>query len=803
MKHYPVIKFAVPFICGIILNQFFCIPLLIYPVLFTAFIIIFLLIRLLKLKYIQEVSLLLYPLILLLGLFTARINAGNQSCLSPNIYVAKNLTAFGEIESIDLLHYGYDMPADNRKKTITFRLKADSLSANQFSLSKKIILNCSVQDTSDESLDSLYNSLKPGNYISISGSYYKGRERRNPGEFNYDKYLRAKGISGTFISYNAGDVHTLKKEIYPFENFLFTIRKSIHERIIGLHSPVTASLLKGLLLNDRSEMNNDTKNEFINSGVIHVLAVSGLHVGYIILVFVIILGRFNIYARSVLTAAGLILFMLLTGSPASVVRAVLMALIIIAGFLSGRSTNLFNSLALSAVIILLIDPGDLFDPGFQLSYAAVSSMAAIYPFFRRMIVNLNPGKFVKNLLLFITLSLSAQIGTIPFTLFYFGRLSLTALFANLFVIPAIGMVVGVSIFTLTISIVSPFAASFYASANNLLTFITLEFIKFSGNPGYSFLWIRNFSLIDSIIFYILLIIFFFGIEKFKGWKSKIILSSLVIINMIFLPSLDDRELLKKNELNIMMIDVGQGDAFLIKFPDGETALIDAGDKTFGFDNGERVVFPLLNHLSISKIDFAFISHLDADHCGGFKSLIARGIIKQAFKPKIDSLDESDLRFEFFLRQYNVPISYYNREKIQIGNVKLYILNDQINFIPASNNEKSGIIKIIYGKTSFLFTGDAEKKNEKILMNQYRDFLNCSVLKISHHGSNTSSSQNFIDAVNPQYALISCGIGNKFGHPSKKVLERLKGIKVFRTDKDAAVLLSSDGEKIHQINWKNL
>jgi competence protein ComEC len=135
---------------------------------------------------------------------------------------------------------------------------------------------------------------------------------------------------------------------------------------------------------------------------------------------------------------------------------------------------------------------------------------------------------------------------------------------------------------------------------------------------------------------------------------------------------------------------------------------------------------------------------------------------------------------------------------------MYILNepDKLNYLPVSTNEKSGIIKIVYGNTSFLFTGDAERNAESFLLDQYGSFLKSDVLKISHHGSNTSSGKNFIDAVKPRYALISDGIGNKFGHPSEKVLERLAGIRIFRTDRNSAVLLRSDGENIYQINWRD-
>jgi len=806
MKDYPVIKFAVPFAGGIIFDHFTQIGPILYMILLPVFSFLYFVFRSFQLKSLPGLTILLYLAIFFFGSFIAKINTPAQAFLSPNVYIAKNLTAYGEIERIDLLHQGYDMPKDNREKTLTFQLQADSFSAGNFHLKKEINLIFSVQDESGESLDSLYNSLKPGNYISITGNFYKGRETRNPGEFNYDKYLRSKGISGIFTAYNAHDVFKIKYKIRPFEDFLFSIRKSIDEKILRLHSPMTASLLKGLLLNDRSEMDYKIKTEFINSGVIHVLAVSGLHVGYIILVFLIVLGRFNIYVRSILTAAGLILFMFLTGAPASVVRATLMALIILTAFVSNRSTNLFNSLALSAVIILLIKPGDLFDPGFQLSYTAVFSMAAIYPIFNRMIAKLHLGSFTQNILLFMTLSLSAQIGTLPFTLFYFGRLSLTALAANLFVIPAIGIVVGISIFTLVLSIFSTFAASIYAAANDVITFITLKFIELTGNPDFSFLWIRNFSIIDSLVFYLLLILFFYWTERFKGWKPKIILTALVVVNMIFIPSLGNKELLKENELNVMMIDVGQGDAFLLKFPNGETALIDAGEKTFGFDNGERVVLPLLNSLAVSRINYAFISHLDSDHCGGLKSLITNGMIGKVFKPKSDSLDPAETSFEAFLKKYNIPFSYFKREGIHIGNAMLYILNEpeNSNYIPASTNERSGIIKIVYGKTSFLFTGDAERKTENFLLTQNGSFLKSDVLKISHHGSNTSSTKDFIESVKPRLALISSGIGNKFNHPSPKVIERLNeyGVKILRTDKNAAVILRSDGKNIYEVNWKN-
>ena len=166
-------------------------------------------------------------------------------------------------------------------------------------------------------------------------------------------------------------VKIISNERNYFKSIVYQVRKSIDKIIHDLHQPETAGLLRGLLLADRSEIDYETKNEFINSGVVHILAVSGLHVGYILIIFIFIFGRFGIYLRSILTILGLLAFMFLTGVPPSVFRATLMTIIIIIAFLSNSSTNIINSISIAAVIILLFDPNEIYNPGFQLSFSAV------------------------------------------------------------------------------------------------------------------------------------------------------------------------------------------------------------------------------------------------------------------------------------------------------------------------------------------------------------------------------------------------------------------------------------------------
>jgi competence protein ComEC len=721
----------------------------------------------------------------------------NGSTFNPvisEISKVKNTSAFGEIDRIDLI----------RNNELAFYLSTDSLSSDEFFIKDKFLLLCKVK-SDNATILKLYNQLKPGNYLELEGYYYKGREERNPGEFNYDAYLKSKGILGILSINDSSSIKILDSKTAFFENLIHQTRKTIDWQIKKFHSPETASLLRGLLLADRKEINYQTKEQFINAGVVHVLAVSGLHVGYIVLIFLVLFGRFNLFLRSILTIFGLLCFIFITGVPPSVFRATVMAIVIIIAFLSNRSTNLINSISIAAFIILVINPYEIYNPGFQLSFAAVLSIALVFPFIQKLIAGWDvQNRFARYIILFVGVSLSAQIGTLPFTLYYFNKFSVIALFANLIVIPGIGIIIAAAIVTLALSAILPFIAVYFAAANDLITSLLLSIIKFSGELSFSHLKIFNYSLIDLIIFYSLLAIFLFFLLRLQKLSAKILFFVLAAINMILLTSLDDKELLPNNYLSVFMIDVDQGDSFLIKFPNGKTALVDAGNTTFNFDNGERVIIPLLNYLGIKKIDYGIISHIDADHYGGFVALILDDLISEIYKPPIDTSLSKDKRFESFLKEKKVPTKYFSEQKIEIGNTSLYFLYDaKINTVAGeSTNRRSSVFKLVYGKTSFLFTGDAEKSVERVYAQKYRDFLDSDVLKVGHHGSKTSSSDIFLNYVKPDYSLISAGFKNKFEHPATEIVNKLENIgsNIYRTDMQRAILIRSDGEQIEKIDW---
>lgn len=705
------------------------------------------------------------------------------------------VNAFGKIKQIGL----------HTDKKFTFILESDSIRKRKqtFRFPLSILVNVYPDTLSERNP---YDILNIGNIVRIEGTLLKPRGRRNPFEFDYAEYLSGKGISAQLNVYKAKDIAVLSDQTDAVFSVIHSVRKKIDEIIHDLYDYKTASLLRGLLLADRSQIDYSLKTEFVNAGVIHVLAVSGLHVGYILLIFLFLFGRFNIYLRYVLTIFGLIAFVLITGMPTSVVRASLMAIAAVISLLSGRRYNLINALALAALIILIITPRQLFDPGFQLSFSAVLAIVILAPLFADYINKFNLNKTLRHFLLFISVSLAAQIGTLPFTLYYFHKLSLISFIANLFVIPMIGIILAVGILSLALYPVSVWAAEIYAYANIALTALLNYTVSLFGGSNYSYVEINSFSLYDSVLYFLSLAMLFYVLSLLRRIKSKVIAGAAVIISFFILESLDNIEYLEKGKLNVIAVDVGQGDSFLVTSPEGESALIDCGAATRYFDCGERIVAPLLKKLNVSRLKYIFISHLDNDHYGGFYSIVTRIKTDTVYFPRPIRKDRNEVMFENFLRANKIPYKFYQRSALNFGGSKIIIFNDTTNVRLKFNNrnDNSGLIKIVCRKNSILFTGDLGAAAERGYCSVYDGELKSDILKAGHHGSKTSSSNLLLDVVSPRFALISAGENNKFNHPSFEVVAefKLRNISVFRTDKSGAVILNSDGDLWRQVNWRS-
>lgn len=704
----------------------------------------------------------------------------------------KNVTFYGTI-------YDLNLPTDSYIKG---KIIVDSLIAKDkkvFSLNK-LLLKIYYQPKEIEYI----KQLRPGDKVIIKGNFIGASVVRNPGDFDFKQFLAKEECAG-MVSSDFSKMKFITQNDLDFKRILYTVRLSISNRIDELFNKEAGALVKGLLLADKSQIDEETKTAFINSGVVHVLAVSGLHVGMISLIFYIIFGRFSPITRGVATLIGMLFYILITGAPASVVRASIMVAVIITAKSSGRDTNGFNSLAVAAFLILLFRPYDLFSPGFQLSFAAVLSILAAIPLIQSSVLKIN-NPFLKWVTQLMFVSLAAQIGTLPLTIFYFGKISLVALFANLIVIPAIGVVVAVALLSLFIAIISISVASFPAEFLNLFVSLLNSFILWSGNLNISFIQIVDFSLYDVAISSALIILFYFLYKRLIYISAKIITAISLAICLILYTSFDDFELTPDGMLSLIMIDVGQGDAIFIKTPEGKTILIDAGNAGFGYDSGDRIVMPLLRRIGFNSVDYGFVSHMDADHFGGYYALMKNNFIKQLIKPHLDTTKSKDINFESAAAYNNIPIHYYSDTIYPFENIRLYGLvnTSKAPMIFFDSNNRGGVLKLSYGKIDFLLVGDAERESESYLVNRFKNFLNVEILKVGHHGSKTSSSEKFLNYVKPQMSLISCGVENRFNHPSPFIVDRLInfGSEVFRTDLEGALIFQTDGKNLFKVDWRN-
>jgi competence protein ComEC len=718
----------------------------------------------------------------------------NQNILLPdNIKIEKNVKVWGRIENIELF----------TKDVVKLTVLLDTFkTSNHLFTDVRLYINIKLDDK--HKLENIYANINPYDSFYALGEYRKGRAKRNPGEFDYNKYLHLNGISGVFYVNDYNNFKIISKSDKSIASYFHVVRKSVAEVIELVYSEKSRGLIKGLLLADRREVDEETKEEFINSGVFHILAVSGLHVSSIAFIILLLFGRFNIYIKNILVILALFFFLLLTGSPPSVSRAVLMALLICLTFLTGRDTSLLNSISVAAIILLVLNPSDLFHPGFQLSFAAVISIALSFPVSQRFInhYKLSDKKILKYFVQYFFVSAAIQMGTLPLTVIYFSKISLIALVMNFLIIPFVGIVLSLSIFTIILAFFSLSAALIWGLVNEYLISTLLNLIHYSSNLKFSHIK-ETFNINNVLLFYFFSLIIYISLIKHSNKRVIVSIFILSIANYFLFSSFtsSNSSFYEKNSFNICMVDVGQGDAFLLKFPDGTTGLIDAGNCNYYYDAGEKVIAPLLDHLKIDKVDYAFISHLDIDHYGGIVSLIKKNKVKTIVKPPSDN-SEQDLKLENFLRAEKISFSYFRTGISEIGGVKLYTLSDSISFNFTQSNDRSSLLKFVYGDISILFTGDIGKNAEKYFIFKYGNFLKSNILKVAHHGSNTGSSREFLDFVHPDLSLISAGYGNRFNHPAPEVIQRLKdhNIDIYRTDTESFIMLTTYGKNIKISDW---
>lgn len=639
-----------------------------------------------------------------------------------------------------------DNPNPKLEITITEKRKVDD--------SYRYFVRVRGANISEKSVIFTEEDFPIGQKYLIDGEINLANKNTNPNLFNYRNYLISKGIGLnikiTKIYKEGRSSSILLKLRDKFYNYIHTI----FENNLSKNS---ANFVISVVLGENLIQNEDIKE----LGLAHILAVSGLHIdlliGFILYIFSKLKFNYRYGYISVLILA--FLYGALIGFPYSIVRVLIINLIGFLAFLYQYPEDKIKSLLIAALIILIYNPFAVLNAGFVLSFVATSGVYLVYPKLR---------KYINKHLLAESIGFTTAIQTtlLPFTAYYYGKINLTSLLANFLIVPVFTVTMYI-IFAVIIfyPILSFIMTPFFVIVNYLLeSMLNLTLILNS----FKFLnieFIRQ-SILISIYLYFLILVSI-HIKK----SNKILIKKFYIVNILaVMLSLGYEKL--NPETSFSMIDIGQGDAFLIN-DRGDYYLIDVGGPKFdNYDSGEKILVPYLKSIGVSDIKAVFISHEDRDHSGNME------ILNKNFNIQNVITSQNNIGS---LAKYHPKIIKKN-DKIKLKNGYIACVFDGTK--GEENAESMGLLINIEG-IKILSLGDLPKEYEDTLD------IKADILKVSHHGSKTSTSKDFVGKVRPKVALISAGRNNRYGHPTKEVLENLDGIKIYNTQTDGMVKIYFD------------
>jgi competence protein ComEC len=588
---------------------------------------------------------------------------------------------------------------------------------------------------------------------------------RNPGTYDSAARLARDGIY-VVATTRADAVSTLDDPEPPWP---VRARRESVAAIGRALPPTSAALLAGLLLGDRSDLPRDVDDAFRRAGVYHVLAVSGFNVGILAASVWALCRLLRLPHRpsAVLAIVVVVGFALVVGPEPSVLRAVVMAVLVLVATLLDRDASVTNSLSLAALAILAVRPNDLFDPGFQLSFAATLGIV-VTPLSRGVILGA------------LSVSAAAQLAVLPISLTHFNQLSTIGLVANLGVVPlaavaTVGGLVAVGLSFLSEAVASVAFDAIWPVLLALRWIVALAArvpgaVVYLPAPGWPAVMCYVAGLASLLVWRDV------GDRDGRRRRVWLLLGGALLafaIGFATWPLVRPAD----GRLRLTVLDVGQGDAIVIEMPDGRALVVDAGSGgPMHLDTGERVVAPFLWNRGILRLAGLAVTHTDSDHAGG------AGAIRRLF-----TIDEE-------WTALNPPTPR------RFGGAGLAALPPTVRD-DGRRNEAALVLRIDMGLASFLLTSDIGVPRERELAASGAQ-LDSMVLKVAHHGSRSSTSAEFLHAVNPRLAAISVGARNAYGHPDAGVVARLSevGAQVYRTDRDGALIFETDGHVLTITRW---
>jgi competence protein ComEC len=681
-----------------------------------------------------------------------------------------------------------------------------------------------------------------GDYTCFNARIQPFRNFQNPGGFDYRRHMAFEGIYGS-VYVSGSDIEHRPSSRSGLMQGVYRLRKSISRTLDNIGEADDRAVLKALIIGERSDISDAVTENFSKAGVSHLLSISGLHVGIVGMAsFFIFRWTFSWMpfflwrawtrkAAALLSMIPVLGYGLVSGMAPSTERSVIMILIFLMTFLIHREHEPLNTLAVAAILILIIHPPSLFSVSFQLSFASVFAILYLLPkFWLPDTDELTIPKRVKNYLLSsLWVTLCATLGVQPLVMVYFNQISLISPVANFFLIPLVGLAVTpMGLLFSALSLVFPNVSRLGLELCAGILKPSLILTDFFAELPFSAVKTITPSMLETLCVYILILTLTALKKKPKSISQMI--KSLTLPNRetvppslkkmvwtmagasIFVLALDaiywGYQRYWRDDFRVTVLDVGQGTATLLEFPKGPIMMIDAGgfSNASAFDIGKMVVAPFLWRKKIKTVDMIVLSHANSDHVNGMVYIAGHFNVKAVWANSESEDSIGYRRLMDVLRSRGIQSTTFNTfpRRVEVNGVWVNIVNPPPDFLERRQtetwrdiNNNSLAIQAGFRNMTMLFPGDIKTGAEKEMVALYGNRLQSRVLVAPHHGSRSSNSEIFVAAVQPQVVIFTTGLNNRFDFPHPSVIKRYQdiGTTLLNTAIHGAVEICTDGNTL--------
>lgn len=682
-------------------------------------------------------------------------------------------------------------------KSILYSTEADASYSEVKQASKKLSDVISTKNLICEiSREQLQKMHIPdmGSEVFLRGKWQNMSHATNPGEFDAADYYRISDIGACIKSAQLLGAGVTSR---PFREALFQLKEKWVGNLYAVFPQKEASLLAKMLLGVGNGLDEEVQDLYRKNGIIHILSISGLHISLLGMGVYKGLRRLSVPMKIAAVTGGtfILVYGMMTGFGISVSRAIGMYLIHMLGECCGKTYDMLTAMGVLLLGLQLQNPLVAYHSGFLLSFSSVAGVGMLSELLQPPAIMLHKKpwdtkliscskKILQRVSSGLVVSLSVILFTLPIQLYFFYKIPIYSVFINLMVIPFMSIVMIIGI------VVMLMPALAFLSPVEIGIFEWFEWLchQFEKLPGHTLLTGKP-DMCRILLYYILLMGIIFLGKRISVLRRILALAGLVLLMIVQF----------EKDFKITMLDVGQGECICVDNGQGQVFLFDGGSSSRQ-NVGEKVILPFLQHEGIRKINGVFLSHSDTDHCSGILELLESGeiIIETIYLPGVGEQSLQD--FEKILAAAgDIQVQYVARgDRWELKDMVLTCLHPQAGY-EAESNIYSACYHLQKDTFSMLFTGDIESEGEELLTAQLRrsGIKKVDVLKVAHHGSGYSTTENFLSVLDMNMGLISCGRNNRYGHPHEDVLSRLQEVnaEVYRTDEAGAIEVRVKRDKV--------